>query len=108
MKKRRVLEIILLTLVFLNLLLILSLLTDNYLRNEIEEDRDDIIEDDESIECLSDSECVPASCCHSNSCTSVKNTPNCNGIFCTQVCQPGSLDCGQARCSCIKNKCMKQ
>jgi hypothetical protein len=55
-------------------------------------------------ECSSDSECAPAQCCHSVSCTTRKNSPNCSGIFCTAVCI-GPMDCGAGRCACLGGKC---
>jgi len=55
--------------------------------------------------CSSDAECVPASCCHATSCVSVKNKPDCSGIFCTASCEPGTLDCSQGSCKCIDSKC---
>lgn len=57
------------------------------------------------FECKEDNECVPATCCHPNSCVSVSKSPNCSGIYCTAVCEPGTLDCGQAKCGCVNNKC---
>ena len=60
---------------------------------------------DESLECRVDAECVPASCCHASSCVSAQKKPNCSGIYCTQECAPGTLDCGQGNCRCVKNKC---
>ncbi len=56
-------------------------------------------------ECLNDSDCVPAECCHSSSCVAFSDAPICDDIFCTQVCEPGTLDCGQGYCSCIKGEC---
>jgi len=59
----------------------------------------------ESNLCQMDSDCVPAGVCHSTSCTVKANAPNTTGIFCTAVCEPGTLDCGQGECKCINNKC---
>ena len=56
-------------------------------------------------ECSVDSDCVPASCCHSTACVSKEKAPNCSEIFCSQVCVPETLDCGQGSCACINNKC---
>lgn len=58
--------------------------------------------------CLIDEDCVPASCCHANSCVAKNNAPSCIGIYCTQECSPDTLDCGQGRCACINNKCSAQ
>lgn len=56
-------------------------------------------------QCKSDSDCVPASCCHPTSCVAKENAPVCNSIACTLDCKPGTLDCGQGSCLCINNKC---
>lgn len=56
--------------------------------------------------CNADSDCIPASCCHSASCVSKVNAPNCAGGYCTLDCRPGTLDCGQGSCSCINSKCV--
>lgn len=54
--------------------------------------------------CQTDSDCMPAECCHPTSCVNQKYKPNCEGIFCTAVCQ-GPIDCGAGYCGCVKNKC---
>ena len=56
-------------------------------------------------ECVGDSDCVPAGCCHPNSCVSKNKAPNCEDIFCTLECEPGTLDCGQGSCGCVNGKC---
>ncbi len=56
-------------------------------------------------ECSSDSDCVPASCCHPTSCVSASNAPICNKIACTMDCKPATLDCGQGKCLCSNGKC---
>jgi hypothetical protein len=58
--------------------------------------------------CMTDSNCIPDACCHAKSCTNKENTPLCNGIMCTQVCEPGTLDCGQGSCKCTNNKCIAE
>src|SRR3989338_4372611 len=55
--------------------------------------------------CYSDSDCVPAQACHPSSCVIKSQAPNSSGIFCTQECAPGTLDCGQGSCECINKKC---
>jgi len=55
--------------------------------------------------CQSDNDCVPEFCCHSSTCVNVKYKPNCTGIFCTQECMPGTMDCGQGHCVCVNNTC---
>ena len=56
-------------------------------------------------ECSRDSECVKAECCHANSCVVSEEAPDCNGVFCTMNCEPGTLDCGQGSCGCVNGKC---
>ena len=56
-------------------------------------------------ECSIDSDCVPASCCHADSCTAKLNAPDCSGIFCTMECKPMTIDCNQGECKCIKGVC---
>ncbi|MEK6885943.1 MAG: hypothetical protein AABX17_03185 [Nanoarchaeota archaeon] len=58
-----------------------------------------------SLTCVTDVDCVPASCCHPSSCTNNLNAPNCEGIRCSMECVDGSLDCGQGSCACVNNKC---
>ena len=55
--------------------------------------------------CSIDSDCVPASCCHQSSCVAKAQAPQCKGIMCIQVSEPGTLDCGQGSCTCENNKC---
>lgn len=62
-------------------------------------------DEDDELYCESDADCVPASCCHPFSCVNAGAAPDCSGVFCTQECRPGSLDCGQGSCSCVNNKC---
>jgi Na+-transporting NADH:ubiquinone oxidoreductase subunit NqrF len=56
------------------------------------------------IECEIDSDCIPDSCCHSQSCANKSYVLNCTGVFCSAVCS-GPLDCGAGQCGCVKNKC---
>jgi len=56
-------------------------------------------------ECTTNADCVPATCCHPDSCVSIENSPDCNDIFCTQECAPNTLDCRQGSCRCINNQC---
>ena len=55
--------------------------------------------------CRSDSDCVPATCCHPDACTARTSAPQCSGVMCTEQCAPGTLDCGQARCVCLGGRC---
>jgi hypothetical protein len=57
------------------------------------------------LECKTDFDCVPASCCHSSECASTLNKPDCSEIVCTAECVPGTLDCNQGNCACIENEC---
>ena len=58
-----------------------------------------------NLECSSDSDCVPASCCHATECVPAGEAPNCEDIMCTMECKPNTMDCGQGSCKCIDNKC---
>ena len=58
-----------------------------------------------AAECVTDADCVKASCCHADSCVPVGQAPDCSDVFCTQDCQPGTLDCGQGSCLCQNGKC---
>ena len=55
--------------------------------------------------CTTDADCVPAACCHPAACTVRANAPSCSGLPCTLNCEPGTLDCGQARCLCLGGRC---
>ena len=57
------------------------------------------------VECKTDADCVPAQCCHPTACVSQDQAPNCDEVFCSQVCEPGTLDCGQGSCLCQQGKC---
>jgi hypothetical protein len=56
-------------------------------------------------ECSIDSDCVKDSCCHAKGCAAKVNEPDCTGIMCSSMCEPGTLDCGQGECKCVNNKC---
>jgi len=58
------------------------------------------------LECYSDSDCVPATCCHPDSCVSYQKAPECSGMMCTEECKPNTLDCNQGSCLCQKGKCL--
>jgi hypothetical protein len=49
--------------------------------------------------------CVPASCCHADSCVLESETPDCDGTICTMNCEPGTMDCGQGHCEYIDGEC---
>lgn len=55
--------------------------------------------------CLSDYDCVAATCCHSTECVNKRYAPNCTNTLCTLECKPGTLDCNYGYCACINNKC---
>jgi putative hemolysin len=54
--------------------------------------------------CTTDSDCVPAECCHPTTCINVASKGVCN-MMCTMECRPGTLDCGQGSCRCASGKC---
>lgn len=49
--------------------------------------------------------CVPATCCHATFCVPEGDAPDCSAIQCSAECEPGTLDCNQARCEAINGKC---
>ncbi len=55
--------------------------------------------------CTKDEECVPDSCCHAKSCAIRNSAPSCQGVVCSQECEPGTLDCGQGSCRCVNGLC---
>lgn len=65
-----------------------------------------IIKDREKSEkeCTKDSDCVPATCCHPDSCTIKEKAPDCKNIMCSMVCS-GPLDCAAGYCGCVEGKC---
>lgn len=56
-------------------------------------------------QCTKDEDCVAATCCHPKACVHISQKPDCSGIMCTQVCEPGTLDCGQGKCVCDDGVC---
>ena len=54
--------------------------------------------------CTTNADCVPAQCCHPNSCVSQTAKPVCTDIMCTMSCE-GSLDCGAGSCGCTNGRC---
>ncbi len=56
------------------------------------------------VECSADDDCIPATCCHPDSCVSKEQAPDCSIMGCTAVCS-GPLDCGAGNCGCVKGKC---
>jgi hypothetical protein len=57
------------------------------------------------LECVTEEDCVPAECCHASECVPVYKAPDCEGIFCTAECMPGTMDCGQGHCICETGVC---
>ncbi len=58
-----------------------------------------------NFECELDSDCVPKEACHPTSCVLKGQEDSRDGFFCTEFCEPGTLDCGQGYCSCVKGEC---
>ncbi|MFW6051179.1 MAG: hypothetical protein ACODAU_08390 [Myxococcota bacterium] len=54
--------------------------------------------------CETDADCVPASCCHASACVAADDAPDCDGVFCTQECRGGTIDCGGG-CVCDEGRC---
>jgi hypothetical protein len=57
--------------------------------------------------CKTDSDCVPASCCHPTECVAKSTAPTCEGTMCTKECRAGTLDCGGS-CLCQNGTCAAQ
>ena len=57
------------------------------------------------LSCQTDEDCIPATCCHPSTCVNKTYQPDCKGIFCSMVCAPNTMDCGQGRCVCVENTC---
>jgi len=56
-------------------------------------------------QCTTDSDCVPAQCCHPDSAVNKDFAPDCKGTFCTEECSPGTLDCQQGEIKCLAGAC---
>jgi hypothetical protein len=54
--------------------------------------------------CMTDSECVAATCCHAMTCVGTVHAPSCNDAVCSTECRPGTIDCG-GRCFCHDGVC---
>ncbi len=61
--------------------------------------------DNQSTECRTSRDCVPAECCHASSCVPASRAPSCGKIMCTMDCQENTMDCGQGYCTCTEGKC---
>ena len=59
----------------------------------------------EEKQCTTDADCVPAQCCHPDDSVNKDHAPQCEGIFCTEECRPGTLDCGQGSIKCLVGAC---
>ena len=55
--------------------------------------------------CEDNGDCIPEEACHSSNCVGLGYEESRDGIFCSQECSPGTLDCGQGSCECVKNRC---
>lgn len=55
--------------------------------------------------CQTDADCVPAQCCHPSSCVLASAAPECADTMCTEVCEGGTMDCGQGHCACQSGTC---
>ena len=56
-------------------------------------------------QCSVDDDCVPAQCCHPTGAANKGTAPDCRGVLCTAVCEPGTIDCGQGEIKCVSGKC---
>ena len=56
------------------------------------------------LSCTGDADCVPAQCCHPESCINKQFQPDCSAVLCSAACL-GPLDCGAGHCRCSEGKC---
>jgi len=59
----------------------------------------------EDKKCVVDDDCTAATCCHASEAVNLLNAPGCGGVLCTANCEPGTLDCGQAKAMCVEGAC---
>ncbi|MBI2666498.1 hypothetical protein HYX13_02705 [Candidatus Woesearchaeota archaeon] len=57
-------------------------------------------------QCVFDSDCVPAGCCHPADAVNKDFAPDCSETFCTMECAPNTLDCGQGEVKCVDKRCV--
>ena len=55
--------------------------------------------------CQTDSDCVPAQCCHAKDAVNRENAPDCSDAICTLECAPGTIDCNQGSVACKEGAC---
>jgi len=58
----------------------------------------------EGKQCLKNEDCIPATCCHPESCVPAEEASICRGVICSMVCS-GPLDCGAGECGCVDGGC---
>ena len=58
-----------------------------------------------AAKCETNTDCVPAQCCHPTTCVHKSQAPDCSNIACTKECRPGTLDCGNGHCQCDDGSC---
>jgi hypothetical protein len=57
-------------------------------------------------QCTTDTDCAPASCCHSTMCVPTTSAPKCPTPNTCDPCAPFTLDCGgSCKCNTATNKC---
>lgn len=59
----------------------------------------------EEKQCVTDADCVAATCCHATDAVNLDFRPDCSSTLCTAVCEPGTLDCNQGEAMCVKGSC---
>ena len=59
----------------------------------------------DELKCETSQDCAGATCCHAKTCVNINHRPNCQGMACTMMCEPGTMDCGQGECVCENNQC---
>ena len=56
-------------------------------------------------QCVVDSDCLGATCCHVSEAVNREHAPDCSGQLCTMDCEPGTTDCGQGEVQCVSGSC---
>ncbi len=55
--------------------------------------------------CSTNTDCIPATCCHPNDTVNKQFTPDCSSTMCTMECAPNTLDCDQGEVKCVEGEC---
>ena len=67
--------------------------------------RPTINDENKTVSCISNKECVPDACCHARGAVNSMYGPSCSDVMCSMNCEEGTLDCGQGMIKCVKKQC---